>query len=52
MQTKLKRRSQEEVLLKEMILEGILAISKGENPRIIEEKLSSFLAPKLRRQEK
>jgi chemotaxis protein MotA len=48
---KLKTRSKEEVLLKEMILGGILAISKGENPRIIEEKLNSYLAPKTRRQE-
>lgn len=48
---KLKTRSKEEVLIKEMILGGILSISKGENPRIIEEKLNSYLAPKMRRQE-
>ena len=48
---KLKQRSKEEVLLKEMVMEGILSISKGENPRIIEEKLSSFLPPKSRRRE-
>jgi chemotaxis protein MotA len=43
---KLKARSKEEVLLREMIMEGILSISKGENPRIIEEKLNSYLPPK------
>jgi chemotaxis protein MotA len=43
MSGKLKRRSREEILLKEMILEGALAISKGENPRIIEEKLTAFI---------
>lgn len=43
---KLKTRSKEEVLLRELILEGILSISKGENPRIIEEKLNSYLPPK------
>ncbi|MBU1002540.1 MAG: MotA/TolQ/ExbB proton channel family protein [Proteobacteria bacterium] len=48
---KLKARSKEEVLLKEMVMQGILSISKGENPRIIEEKLSSFLAPRDRKQE-
>ncbi len=48
---KLKARSKEEVLLKEMVMQGILSISKGENPRIIEEKLSSFLPPKERKQE-
>ncbi len=47
---KLKERSKEEILLMEMVLEGILAISKGENPRIIEEKLSSFVAPKSRKE--
>ena len=46
MSGKLKARSKEEILLREMIMEGILAISKGENPRIIEEKLNSFLPPK------
>ncbi|NJB67941.1 chemotaxis protein MotA [Desulfobaculum xiamenense] len=48
---KLKTRSKEEVLLKEMVMHGILSISKGENPRIIEEKLNSFLPPRDRRQE-
>lgn len=48
---KLKARSREETLLKEMQLEGILAISKGENPRIIAEKLSSYVPPKKRSKE-
>jgi chemotaxis protein MotA len=47
--TKLKTRSKEEVLIRGMILEGILCISKGENPRIIEEKLNSYLPPKQRK---
>ncbi len=46
---KLRLRSRQEVLLREMVLEGILAISKGENPRIIEEKLNSYLAPSERK---
>ena len=46
---KLKMRSKQEVLIREMIMEGILAISKGENPRIIEEKLNSYLPPKDRK---
>jgi len=46
MSGKLKTRSKEEILLREMVMEGILSISKGENPRIIEEKLNSFLPPK------
>lgn len=51
MSGKLKTRSKEEVLIREMILEGILSISKGENPRIIAEKLNSFLPPNQRHTE-
>ncbi len=45
---KLKARSSDEVLLKEVLIEGMLSIQAGENPRIIEEKLKAFLAPTLR----
>lgn len=34
-----------EIRLKEVIIEGILSIQAGENPRVIEEKLKSFLSP-------
>ncbi|MFI3231225.1 MAG: MotA/TolQ/ExbB proton channel family protein [bacterium] len=37
-----------EVLGKEIIIEGILSIAAGENPRLIEEKLKVFIAPELR----
>ncbi len=46
--TKLKVRSDEEMLLKEVMIEGLLSIQAGENPRIIEEKLKAFLSPTLR----
>ena len=46
--SKLKIRSSEEILMKEVMLEGMLSIQAGENPRIIEEKLKAFMAPKLR----
>lgn len=45
---KLKHASTEEVLAREMTMEGILAIQSGDNPRIVEEKLKAFLSPKLR----
>lgn len=45
---KLKIRSGEEILLKEVMIEGLLSIQAGENPRIIEEKLKAFLSPTLR----
>ena len=31
---------------KEVLIEGLLSIQAGENTRVIEEKLKSFLAPK------
>lgn len=45
---KLRARSKEESLVKEMILQGIISLSRGDNPRIIEQKLHSFLPPNLR----
>jgi len=45
---KLKSRTAEEVLIREVMIEGILAIQAGDNPRIVEDKLKAFLAPKLR----
>ena len=41
---KLKVMSDEEFLRKELLLEGILSIQDGENPRIIREKLNAFLS--------
>lgn len=40
---KLKDRSDNEILYKEIMLEGILSIQAGENPRIIENKLNAFV---------
>ena len=41
--TKLKHRVKEEVLLKEMIIEGLVSIQNGENPHFIEQRLRSYL---------
>ncbi len=38
----------QEIQLKEIMIEGLLSIQAGENPRVIEEKLKSFLAPSMR----
>ncbi len=43
---KLKATSAAEMMVKEIMIEGLLSIQAGENPRVIEEKLKSFLAPK------
>ncbi len=41
---KLEIAQEREMLYKEMIIEGIIAIKEGENPRYIQEKLKNFLA--------
>ncbi len=43
---KLKADNAVEMMQKEVMIEGLLSIQAGENPRVIEEKLKSFLAPK------
>ncbi len=45
MASKLKAKSQAELLSRELILEGILAVQAGENPRVVREKLLTFVAP-------
>jgi len=42
---KLKTRSKEEMLTKEMTIQGIISLSNGDNPRILEQKLLAFLPP-------
>lgn len=44
MGNKLELAQEREMLYKEMIIEGIIAIKEGENPRYIQEKLKNFLA--------
>ncbi len=44
---KLKVRSQEELLLKEVIMEGVLSIQAGESPRVIGEKLKAYITPRM-----
>ena len=45
---KLKENDGAELKQKEILVEGLLSIQAGENPRVIEEKLKSFLAPNRR----
>lgn len=46
--TKLKANDALEIMMKEVMVEGLLSIQAGENPRVIEEKLKSFLSPERR----
>ncbi|MDE6231731.1 MAG: MotA/TolQ/ExbB proton channel family protein, partial [Lachnospiraceae bacterium] len=45
---KLRLNNSTEIMLKEVMIEGLLSIQAGENPRVIEEKLKSFLSPQHR----
>jgi len=45
---KLKTRSTQEILIKQLMIEGIKAIQSGDNPRIVEQKLIAFIEPKKR----
>ncbi|HUW58483.1 MAG TPA: motility protein A [Planctomycetota bacterium] len=48
---KLGTRSEEEVLMKEIVIRGVMAIQSGDNPRIVEQKLRTFLPARLRKTE-
>jgi len=52
MAEKLNYINQQELLLMEIIVRGIMGIQSGDNPRVIEQKLSTFIPPKLRMPEK
>jgi len=45
---KLTDRHNEEMLLREIMINGILAILSGDNPRIVKDRLVSFLSPSVR----
>jgi chemotaxis protein MotA len=45
---KLKTRSKQEVLVKQMVLEGVISIQSGDNHRVVEQKLKAFVAPRSR----
>ncbi|GAA0440376.1 MAG: flagellar motor protein MotP [Bacillota bacterium] len=44
MASKLESKTEEEVFLKQIIIEGVIGVQSGQNPRILEEKLSAFLS--------
>lgn len=46
--TKLTNYSKSELLIKQLMLEGIMSLQSGDNPRIVEQKLTAFIEPELR----
>jgi chemotaxis protein MotA len=47
---KLKGKSAEEAHLKQLVVEGVLAVQSGDNPRVVREKLDAHLPPSMRGQ--
>jgi len=45
---KLGLRSREEMMLRMIVIKGVMAIQSGDNPRIVEQKLKTFLPNRLR----
>jgi chemotaxis protein MotA len=51
MANRLKELSEQELHFREMTLEGILAIQAGDNPRVVQEKLTAYVPPAMRMSE-
>jgi chemotaxis protein MotA len=49
--SRLKQLSEEELHFREMTLEGVLAIQAGDNPRVVQEKLTAYVPPSMRMSE-
>ncbi|MEO7040081.1 MAG: MotA/TolQ/ExbB proton channel family protein, partial [Candidatus Elarobacter sp.] len=49
--TKIRERGAQQLLMREIMIEGILSIQAGDNPRLLEEKLHAFLDPSERETE-
>ncbi len=45
---KLGKKNNQELMIRAIILQGVMAIQQGDNPRIVKQKLEVFLAPKER----
>jgi len=46
---KLKTKSAQEIMKKQLMISGILSVQSGDNPRVLEQKLHSFISPNERR---
>ncbi len=44
MANKLESKTEEEIFIKQIIVEGVIGVQSGQNPRVLEEKLSAFLS--------
>ena len=46
---RLAKRSGEEVMFKTIVVKGVMSIQSGDNPRVVEQKLRTFLPPSMRK---
>ncbi|MFS0673107.1 flagellar motor protein MotP [Ornithinibacillus sp. 179-J 7C1 HS] len=51
MASKLENKTEEEVFIKQIIIEGVIGVQSGQNPRILEEKLGAFLSDDIKANE-
>ncbi|MBP3949791.1 flagellar motor protein MotP [Bacillus suaedae] len=49
MATKLSNKTEEEVFVKQIIIEGVIGVQSGQNPKILQEKLGAFISNKDKR---
>ena len=42
---KLEQRNQEEILRMSIVMEGVISIQSGDNPKVVDQKLQIFLPP-------
>ncbi|WP_017756145.1 flagellar motor protein MotP [Calidifontibacillus oryziterrae] len=49
--SKLAARTEKEVFLKQIVIEGVIGVQSGQNPKILEEKLSAFLPANARQKD-
>ncbi|MDL4839373.1 flagellar motor protein MotP [Aquibacillus rhizosphaerae] len=48
---KLEMKTDEEVFMKQIVIEGVIGVQSGQNPRILKEKLSAFLSDNMKKKE-
>ncbi|GAA5416372.1 chemotaxis protein PomA [Paraliobacillus ryukyuensis] len=46
---KLEMKTEEEVFMKQIVIEGVIGVQSGQNPRILKEKLSAFLSEDMKK---
>ncbi|GAE32398.1 flagellar motor protein MotP [Halalkalibacter hemicellulosilyticus] len=51
MANKLNNKTDEEVFVKQIIIEGVIGVQSGQNPKILKEKLSAFISEKDKKEE-